>query len=95
MRDLKELRGELDSLDRELVQLFERRMGISREVAAYKIAHQMQVLDASREEQVLASRAALVEGDTMQAAVRTLFTEIMALSREEQQRLLKEEGIEC
>ena len=38
MRDLKELRVEIDRIDREMVALFEERMGISKEVAEYKIA---------------------------------------------------------
>ena len=39
MRDLKELRVEIDRIDREMVALFEERMSISKEVAEYKIAN--------------------------------------------------------
>lgn len=90
MRELTELRSELDMLDTELVRLFEKRMGISREVAAYKLAHGMQVLDASRETQVLDSRAAKLQNPAWDSEIRRLFTEIMAISREEQERFLKE-----
>lgn len=48
MRELRELRQELDGIDRELVHLFEKRMGVALEVAQYKAAHGLPVLDASR-----------------------------------------------
>lgn len=90
MRELAELRAELDVLDTELVRLFEKRMGIAREVAAYKQAKGMNVLDSSREQQVLDSRAAKLENKAWEPDVRRLFTEIMAMSRAEQERFLKE-----
>lgn len=90
MRELTELRAELDALDTELVRLFEKRMGIAREVAAYKLAHQMDVLDASREQQVLDSRVAKLDDPVWASSVRTLFEQIMTLSRAEQERFLKE-----
>lgn len=35
-KDLTELRSEIDSIDRELMRLFEERMNISRQVGDYK-----------------------------------------------------------
>lgn len=48
MKELSDIRKELDAVDSELVALFEQRMNLCREVAEYKIAHHMQVLDSSR-----------------------------------------------
>ncbi len=90
MKDLQETRQELDAVDREIVRLFERRMNISREVAAYKIAHGMQVLDRSREEQVLDSRGRMLDDPYWAPAVHALYERIMALSRAEQQKLVEE-----
>ena len=36
MRDLREIRQELDQVDREMVRLFEKRMNLALEVAQYK-----------------------------------------------------------
>ncbi len=91
MRELKEIRLELDGIDREMVALFERRMALSREVARVKMAQGMDVLDASRERQVLDSRAAMLKDDHWAGDVRTLYETIMAMSRAEQHRLLKED----
>ena len=57
MRDLENCRQEIDEIDAELVRLFERRMGVCRDVALYKQAHYMDILNAAREEAVLKSRA--------------------------------------
>lgn len=93
MRELEDVRAELDGVDRELVRLFEKRMALCREVARYKLAHGMPVLDAAREERVLASRAAMLEDPSLGEGVRALYSCIMALSRGEQERLLKEAGV--
>lgn len=88
MRSLEESRAALDAVDRELVRLFEQRMHIVQEIAAYKQAHGLPVLDRSREGQVLDSRAAMLTDERLKDSVRTLFVQIMALSRAEQERLL-------
>ena len=90
MKELQDIRKELDAVDAELVKLFERRMEISREVAAYKIAHGMPVLDRGREERVLASRAEKLQDVYWEKDVRALYECIMALSRAEQEKLLRE-----
>lgn len=90
MKELQECRAELDALDRELVALFEKRMAVSRDVAAYKLAHGLPVLDRSREEQVLESRCAMLQDASLAPSVRCLFEQIMKLSREEQNKLLQE-----
>lgn len=55
MRELAQIRQELDEIDREMVKLFERRMTLCREVVRTKLAQGKPVLDASREAQVLES----------------------------------------
>ena len=90
MRELTDIRKDLDQVDREIVTLFEKRMGLAAQVAAYKISQGMPVLDASREDAVLASRAAMLQEPRFAPEVRELFTCLMALSRCEQERLVKE-----
>ena len=91
MADLTELRGELDAIDREMVALFERRMAVAREVAAYKLANGLPVLDASREAQVIASRQGYLTEERLREDVARLFETVMALSREEQRRVMEAE----
>ena len=44
MRELAQIRQELDEIDREMVKLFERRMTLCREVARTKLAQGKPVL---------------------------------------------------
>lgn len=92
MKPLEESRAALDAVDRQIVRLFEERMEIARDVARYKLANHLPVLDRSREEQVLASRVAMLGNECWAESVRKLFEGIMALSRSEQERLLKSAG---
>ena len=92
MKDLQETRRALDAVDRQIVALFEERMTLARDVAEYKIARGMPVLDRSREEQVLESRCALLQDAYWAPALRELYEQIMALSRAEQQKMVEEHG---
>jgi len=88
MKDLTQCRAEIDAIDTQLIRLFEQRMQVSRAVALYKHANHLNILDASREEVVLQSRAAMVQEEVLKGPAEQLFREIMRLSREEQRRIL-------
>lgn len=90
MKDLSQLRQEIDIIDRQLVALFEQRMAVTQQVGKYKLAQGLPVLDRSREEQVLAEKAALLQDKNLTADVTDLFEAIMAISRRQQQKLLDE-----
>lgn len=88
MKDLSQLRQEIDIIDRQLVALFEQRMAVTRQVGEYKLAQGLPVLDRSREEQVLAGKVAMLTDSSLAADVTDLFEAIMAISRRQQQKLL-------
>jgi len=78
--DLAASRRKIDRIDRELVALFSARMGVSADVAAYKRQIGMPVTDAKREAALLDRVAALSPAETADYT-RTLYTNIMSLSR--------------
>ena len=88
MRDLQQCRGDIDRLDRQIVALFEERMAVCREVGAYKVAHNLPVLDEERERQVLAAKAELLQDESLRSQVLALFETIMAGSRALQRRMV-------
>ena len=53
MVDLQDLRNEIDSIDRQMTELFEKRMEISRKVEKYKISTGKKVFDKEREKKVI------------------------------------------
>lgn len=92
MRDLQVIRPEIDRVDRELVKLFEERMGLCREVAEYKLTTGKKVLDPEREAQKLAALRALAESEFNEQCIGELFTQVMAMSRKQQYQLLAAHG---
>lgn len=92
MRDLLELRDEIDRIDKNIVALFEERMQISDEVARYKIANGKKVFDKEREQSKLATLSALAHNEFNRHGIRELFQQIMSISRKLQYQLLEQHG---
>ena len=91
MQDIQTLREQLDQIDRKMMGLLAERMDVARQIGRWKMERGLPVLDTAREEQVLESRAAMVSDPEMQERVKTLFRDIMAMSRAEQEKILREE----
>ncbi len=83
MEDLSDIRKEIDSIDTQIVELFKRRMSCADAVAAYKRAHDLPVLDRSRERELLSRRAAQVPED-MKVYTEVLFELLLEASRNRQ-----------
>lgn len=83
MEDLSDIRKEIDSIDTQIVELFKRRMSCADAVTAYKRAHDLPVLDRSRERELLSRRAAQVPED-MKVYTEVLFELLMEASRNRQ-----------
>ncbi|MDO4830254.1 MAG: prephenate dehydratase [Clostridia bacterium] len=79
MRDLNDIRTEIDSIDNQLIELFKRRMDCAKEVGFYKKANNIPVLNEKRENEILDE----VEkrGGEYGAHARLLYSNIMELSR--------------
>lgn len=93
MLDLLEIRKQIDTIDSQMVQLFEDRMKLCCEVAEFKIANGKEVLDRKREEEKLETVSALASDHFNQVGVQELFRQVMAMSRKLQYRLLNEHGV--
>ncbi|MGL5436233.1 MAG: prephenate dehydratase [Lachnospiraceae bacterium] len=90
--DLKECRDQLDQIDQQIVELFEQRMQVCADVAAYKINTGKEVYDEEREQQKLAAIEQIAHGGFNRVAVRELFSQMMTISRRYQYQLLEESG---
>lgn len=90
--DLKELRSQLDEIDRQFVELYEKRMEICGEVAEYKISTGKKVFDKVREEEKLRTVKSLTHNDFNSHGIEELFEQIMSMSRKLQYQRLSEHG---
>lgn len=84
--DLLDLRKQIDDIDEELIPLLSKRMQISEDVAEYKVERGLPVLNAQREEEILADVHVKCgeQGDT----IATVFAAIMDASRALQHKII-------
>ena len=90
--DLLELRKQIDEIDEQIVQLYERRMDISSQVADYKIETGKKVFDREREIEKLSKVKSLTHNDFNRYGIQELFEQIMSMSRKLQYKKLSEKG---
>ena len=91
--DLTELRGKLDCIDEQIVNLYEERMEICSRVADYKIETGKKVLDKTREEEKLRKVRSLAHNEFNAHGIQELFEQIMSMSRKLQYNKLTESGV--
>ena len=91
MEDLIKLRDEIDTIDDQVVSLFEQRMAVAERVAAFKRGVGKPVLDKEREKSKIQKVTEKTSNAFNRQAVESLFGQIMAVSRMLQyQRLASE-----
>ena len=78
--ELNEIRNQIDETDAALVELFQKRMKLSGEIAAYKVEHNLPVLQPGREREVLLHVSELA-GPEFSNYARVLYATLMDLSR--------------
>ncbi len=82
MRDLSEWRREIDALDRELVQLLNRRAECVLQLAPLKRENKIDVFDPEREKAVLDNLRSANTGPLPNGSVEAIFECVMAAMRE-------------
>lgn len=87
MIDLKDSRREIDQIDEQIVELFERRMRVAQDVAEYKRSIGKPVFDRQREQQKLEAVKAMCSNDFNGHAVQEIFQQLMSISRRYQMTL--------
>ena len=90
--DLKDLRSEIDVIDRQIVELYEKRMDVASKVADYKISVGKKVFDKEREDEKLKAVKALAHSDFNRTGIEELFSQLMSMSRKLQYQKLAEKG---
>ena len=85
--DLLDLRNQLDTIDAEIVKLYEDRMDICAKVAEYKIGVGKKVFDKVREQEKLAKVKSLTHNEFNSHGIEELFEQIMSMSRKLQYQL--------
>ena len=91
--DLNGLRKEIDDIDSAIVNLFEKRMDVTRNIAEFKIANGKKVFDRTRELEKISLVQSQTHTDFNRQGISELFAQIMSMSRRLQYQLMTEKGI--
>lgn len=91
MIDIKNVRGEIDRIDRRLVELFLERLKIVAQVAESKRERGAPVNDPAREREIL-TRVAELAGPECENGIRRWFTTLFEISKARQRTLLAGES---
>lgn len=86
---LDKARKIINEVDRQMAELFVKRMQAAKMVAEYKKERGLAILDEAREEEVVRQNSALIEDETLREYYVNFLRNNMAVSREYQSRLME------
>lgn len=89
MEYLKELRNEIDNIDKEMVELFEKRMEVVLNVAKYKMENDLAILDSGREEEVINKNKQYLKNKELEEYLNEFYIKLMDLSKDYQNQYIK------
>ena len=87
MKDISDIRGEIDRIDDEIASRFKRRLEIMADVAASKAARGAPITDPARERAIL-SRVTEDVGPAFENAARLFFSTLFGISKARQRTML-------
>ena len=90
MNELENLREKIDAIDKEMIALFEKRMDIVADIAAYKIKNNLPILNQNREDIVISKVKAIVKNNDYTDSAIDFIKDIMEISKKFQQKLISE-----
>jgi len=88
---LDELRVRIDEINREMVKLFVERMNVSTEIAKYKAANNLPIMDKGRERKILSDMVKCA-GEPFEDYTQILFQTLFELSRNYQSSIIGSGG---
>ncbi len=90
--DLKESREKIDKIDRQIAELFEKRMTVAADVAAYKRSTGKKVFDPVSEDEKIKALREMTDNEFNKTGIEDLFRQIMSISRKYQYNVLGTEN---
>lgn len=90
MSSIEELRKDIETIDRQMIELFEKRMSVSAKIAAYKKENNIPVLDKEREKALIAKNVANLSNKEFDEYYREFFVGMLNVSKKYQHDILGE-----
>lgn len=89
MNEIEKARKIINETDKKIAELFCRRMEAAKDVAMYKSEHGLPILDAAREQDLIAANSALIKDDVFREYYINFLQNMMDISKAYQHRLIK------
>ena len=93
MADLNQAREKINAIDQQMVDLFEQRMQCVEDVIAYKKEHDLPILDASREQQVIEKNKQYLHHPKYEESYEQFMISMMRISRQYQSQIINQDRI--
>ncbi len=77
-------RMQIDSIDRQMIELFKQRMNAVKMVVEHKIENNLEVIDLKREEQIIKNNLDNLNDSVLEDYYLTFFNGVLASSKEYQ-----------
>ncbi len=90
MTELDNIRSDINSIDKQMAELFEKRMSFVRKVAQYKISNNIPVLDAQREQNVIEKNSAYISDENIKEYYNSFILSVMEISKEYQKMIIED-----
>ena len=91
MNELENLRERIDTIDKELIALFEERMNVVNDIAEYKIKNNLPILNQNREDIVISKVKSIVKNKEYTDSAIDFIKDIMEISRKFQQKIISKQ----
>ena len=91
MNELENPREKIDTIDKEMIALFEKRMDIVADIAAYKIKNNLPILNQNREDIVISKVKAIVKNKDYTDSAIDFIKDIMEISKKFQQKIISKQ----
>lgn len=88
MKNLDDIREIIDECDKDLVEIFEKRLGAVLDVLEYKKANNLPILQANREDEVLKKVKSYLNNPEFEPQLEGLYSHILKTSRQLQSKKL-------
>ena len=91
--NLDEIRAQIDEVDKTLLEHFEERMTLVKQVADYKIQNRIPIYSGPREQEIIEMAISRLKNKDLTEYTREYFTSMMNISKEMQAKLSGEENL--
>lgn len=87
MKDIKELREEINKIDSDMAELFTRRMDIVNQIALYKKERGLAIYDENREKEIIRNNLSLIKDEKIKEYYLSFFKSVLKESKRYQEYL--------